>query len=36
MDSFRRFGLDGFLEDFFGGSGLEGWFGGASSGEIDA
>ena len=36
MESFRRFGLDDLLEDFFGESGLESWFGGASSGDLDA
>ena len=36
MESFRRFGLDEFLEDFLGESGLESWFDGASSGDVDA
>ena len=36
MESFRQFGLDGFLEDFLGESGLESWFDGASSGETDS
>ena len=36
MESFRQFGLDDFLEDFLGESGLESWFDGASSGETDS
>ena len=36
MESFRRFGLDDFLEDFFGESGFEGWFDGTTSGDLDA
>ena len=36
MESFRRFGLDELLEDLFGESGLESWFDGASSGDVDA
>ena len=36
MESFRRFGLYELLEDFFGESGLESWFDGASSGDLDA
>ena len=31
MESFRRFGLDDLLEDFFGESGFERWFDGTTS-----